>query len=451
MFENALELLKCNASCSSVCENCLLQYDTNRQVDYLDRMIALSYLQDGFMDLLHLSKEYQFLGSDSFYCDASFEEERNNSAKLFNERITLFLKGDSAMWEIAVSSLKRKLHHIIDRFQNVELVLDQNSFDSLDYDGMKDLWNVMSFWPSKLKLFVSSKYPMLANKGHLLAILTKGLESRSYATSVDEAVNFGTEWGNTSEGILIRSDLYRVSFEPKEISLESLYKASLETIGNAFSINIKRELNGKATEFGKKFWAEMGQKIPTLQTMLRDKKIESVTYEDKYLTSPLTVMLMSNSIKYLHSALGKSFDVTIRTLEPDSRFSRNDEYLHKNYQFGEKSKQRDTISTLSNCGKEVDVILADYGGRTIKLQHARVMTIKFQNGEEVQIRFDQGFGYWRSKENIHFRFDITARQQSAFLLTGEDSRRGRSIMIVNDSDDYPTNITVLISKQQLSV
>ena len=39
------------------------------------------------------------------------------------------------------------------------------------------------------------------------------------------------------------------------------------------------------------------------------------------------------------------------------------------------------------------------------LPHARVLTLKWDDDSQWDIRFDQGFGYWRSKANQPFPFE----------------------------------------------
>ena len=65
VFERARAILTCPRNCDSACHACLLSYDTQHQVDDLDRRKALDVLTRTFLDSLALPLEAQWLGPDS--------------------------------------------------------------------------------------------------------------------------------------------------------------------------------------------------------------------------------------------------------------------------------------------------------------------------------------------------------------------------------------------------
>ena len=65
LFQHAQDILRCLRDCDAACQGCLLTYDTQHNLDDLDRIRALSLLDETFLNALALSASLQAFGSET--------------------------------------------------------------------------------------------------------------------------------------------------------------------------------------------------------------------------------------------------------------------------------------------------------------------------------------------------------------------------------------------------
>ncbi len=101
VLEIARRVLRCPRACDAACHGCLLDYDTQHQIDFLQRHDALKVLNERFLDRLQLPSELCFFGIDSVP-----EPERLDvalSRVLKRTEITqlrVFLQGEASLWDL---------------------------------------------------------------------------------------------------------------------------------------------------------------------------------------------------------------------------------------------------------------------------------------------------------------------------------------------------------------
>lgn len=69
-----------------------------------------------------------------------------------------------------------------------------------------------------------------------------------------------------------------------------------------------------------------------------------------------------------------------------------------------------------------------------ELSHARYMILYLSSGKVINLRLDQGLGYWKLNETINFPFDETVETQQKWI-----ERKIDDLSIVNNKD-YHTYI-----------
>jgi len=184
------------------------------------------------------------------------------------------------------------------------------------------------------------------------------------------------------------------------------------TSAGARAIEVAGELDGPGQGFGSRFWAAVSP--PHLPNGLPvDRSIVSVTYEDRYLVTPLSCALLVELI----SALKVRFESIDRWDNPeiqvssmyidDTRQGRHRDQWTSDWP---STELRDAAlqSALEYCGLSASI--------TSKVKrdliHGRRLVIRFDRGPDCTLWMDQGLSYW-----------TVARQQSrtsAIVFTVED-------------------------------
>ena len=98
-------------------------------------------------------------------------------------------------------------------------------------------------------------------------------------------------------------------------------------------IEISDRLDGAAGGFGERFWHQVFAAKPDAGRSIHEgSTIVSVTYEDRYLRSPLTVRLLCELLRPLSdNKKGNSTPLIVRTTEPDTR-DRDPELIQHDWQ-----------------------------------------------------------------------------------------------------------------------
>ena len=172
---------------------------------------------------------------------------------------------------------------------------------------------------------------------------------------------------------------------------------------------ISQELNVPRKDFGSTAWRLVLDKVPFLRLRLEaDIPLVDVSYTDRYLRSPLAVILLNEWIQGLtrfSGGLEKNTKLNVTT----SRIERNDlfdpRWLHQDW--------RDSTDRLA----AFEVLFKPMGQFNYSekvhsdLPHARELRLKWADGFVWVLRLDQGFGYWRTALRHPFPFDQSKNKQ----------------------------------------
>lgn len=432
MFSRAKEYLNCKSSCENACEHCLMQHDTRKFAQYLDRRVGLSYLNEDFIKSIGLPEEDKLLGDKSAFCTEDFYTEVDMVSRGKAGELSLFFSGPVQEWNIAGSSLKKRLISYDSVFSKINLVLLKDDFDGLSADQKQDLYGLISM-SGACEIYVIEQAPHLS-KGALLAFVSFENHSWAIATISTQASLLNEGWGETNGYLLVKSQ----GFQPN-ISAEAINSSNLLPIRRTGDkeVKITAELNGQVAEFGDRFWDVLEGAIPELKNELLSKGIQKVFYSDPYLVTPLSVMLLSSVLsafaeRYLS---GHSADLEVISLKSNKGYDSNlrGRAVFSNWFSEEEESRKDLMDRLlsrgySNCS-------LNFEENKSKISHARILKINLSNGEELILRLDQGLGYWgRATEYVKFSFDDTTEKQLEWV----DNVGFRKS--VKNEKDFPTYI-----------
>ncbi|MCZ6404777.1 DEAD/DEAH box helicase, partial [Vibrio parahaemolyticus] len=189
---------------------------------------------------------------------------------------------------------------------------------------------------------------------------------------------------------LTAEDISIISYSEPEIStipFELDSKEPTHLLG-AVHVDIATELNGQLSNFGRGFVTLLKNKDERLTKLLKEGELKSVSYSDRYLQSPVSLLLLAEVLK----ALVGTSDCQI---EVNSCF---DEQNRNPYTVNHDWDDRDDYKAIFGAwlthmaAKTVDTNIID---NKREVPHRRAIKLRFSTGDIVEVTLDQGFGYWR--------------------------------------------------------
>ncbi len=138
--------------------------------------------------------------------------------------------------------------------------------------------------------------------------------------------------------------------------------------------------------------------------------VRKMTYNDRYIRTPLHVALLAQIIHYAKNSGGLKH-VEVNTTELDEPFSKRPHKLFHNWQ---RSKELEFV--LRRVFMELNVQPRVRLTKRFDLTHSRSMRIEFESGKLLSIHLDQGMGYWRAVGQAVFDFDCDRDAQARNIL-----------------------------------
>lgn len=391
MFTGAQRLLTCASGCDNACETCLLQFDTQKLARKLDRHVALEFLTDSFLQQLGLQPNEQLLGSDSKFCLYSLIKELSFWRAEPSDVLQLIVGGDLDEWSIGESTIRKRMGEYVNKFSRVEIWLDKNTLDQLDEDNQRDLYSILSI-NSSIRLMIWEQ-PITLNNGVLIStIVRNGKAERAFATTYDEALEFNEKWGNTESVLLVQSSSFDKMLSGNEIDKISLLPAPSSNLAD---VEIITELNGTLADFGLNFWSLIQNEATELITHFVNEEIVSITYSDRYLATPLNVILFTQLINSMPFKVADDCSLNLHVLESQSaKHYYNTRRIYQNW-YPQEDKMRESF-TKAMLQERVNKCIISFYDHAKKISHARHLRLTFSNGSNLILRPDQGVGYWEN-------------------------------------------------------
>lgn len=243
----------------------------------------------------------------------------------------------------------------------------------------------------------------------------------------------GNDW-HSANGIVILS---------KQEALQSITEVKINLQNEAEgvsslndSVEIVQQFNGRLTSFGEAFWKGMFNSNPGLLQFLSTEKIESVTYSDRYIQSPSSMLMITQLLGFLCKGSKTITSLIIETLYHEK--DQSGKYLHHDWQ-----DKDDFISAYEAWGEYQTSIKPQvicYINRS-NIAHRRLLTLRLSSGKELIFKLDQGVGYWKLSElgskfnTIRYSFQSDLDPQLRSLKELEEK------LIVKNSEDWSTDVT----------
>lgn len=405
MFEGARQLLTCQANtCSKACESCLLQFDTQKVADKLNRHTALDFLNDAYIQQLDLPLNDKLLGPDSKFCFYTLRQELTfwPTPLINGDVLQLVVGGDVTDWNISESAIRNRIGEYMKKFAGVEIWMDADKLNQLDVDSKRDLYSLLAI-NSQIRL-MAWQQPISLKTGSLVSAITNaGVAKMAFATTKAEALEFNENWGNTEGALLVQSPAFNQLLTGSPVDKNSLLPAPSPAVAELI---ITTALNGTLADFGTTFWALVQQKTPAILNVFNQLTVCSITYSDRYLATPLTVTLFAQLLKTMPFTVATDCSVKLHVLKSQlEKQQTNVRRIYSNWHSKEDEVRKSFIAAMlrdvaHNC------VVSMYGSSK-EVSHSRNLKFTFSNGSHLTLRLDQGLGYWNNDTNPHpvFPFD----------------------------------------------
>lgn len=417
---NMTHNLHCD-KCETACSDCLLESDTRFDIDNIDRKLALEWLGNDFTLFNRLPSELNdFI--DAQYQPYALEQSIRYHINQGAQEITLWLNSDSSEWDLAHPIFKRQIiNYLHSDNLKVRLIIPEMKYDG---EVEEELWLLQ-------KLGVEL-YRAKTNKKGMAAQLINNERVMTIATSDVENLCPGEKW-HSAGGVVIST------IKESLVSTTSC-KLEVQTKNTKFiqdSIEVDTEFNGPFNKFGEKFWMHLF-KNEQLIKFVAANHLSSIHYTDRYIQNPQSMLFISEIISSLCQVKKEVESIKIETL-----FHNKDSlgyYLNHDWQDQDDFVNAYEVWIEHKTKKKPQFICHT---QRSDIAHRRKLTLEFDSGEKLIIKFDQGVGYWKLNESgskypmVKFNFGSDLQYQLGTLQSLEGS------LLVKNSEDWSTDITYL--------
>ncbi|MGI8320494.1 helicase-related protein [Acinetobacter baumannii] len=418
VLSSLIEKLNCvDESCSSVCGKCLLDSQTRHDSEYLDRTLALSWLGSDFLTYLESPiPGTKFISGTPF---SIIEQYVNYGAT----QVTFNLTGNSEDWDVLCTANRKKLFKLLNT--NIKLVIVVSPTLNLNAQIQQEMLALE-------KIGLSFAVNINLNSEYLYAQIVGQDKITTLYSQSPEVSCFNEYWLES------QSPSYKSTSDP-ELQLQKFsfdFKA-IESYENEFhQLKISKDFDSDLVDaFAYKFWSKI-LPVSKLNNLVNDEVVE-IEYSDRYLQSPANIILISSLFKEIKNLLGNRPKFTITTFFKNKQVQ--EERLYSDF------RQLDEFNNFfinyfeDQLSQKLNLNIS-----RSKIDHSRYFIFSLKSGKKVDIRLDQGVGYWQIKyinwreiqEKGDFPF-LESIQKQLLWINGNNTN-----MYVVGEDGFKTDIYI---------
>lgn len=251
------------------------------------------------------------------------------------------------------------------------------------------------------------------------------LASRSQQATIP-----GPEW-HLNDELVVRSLGYK-TVELNEFILPAKATNAVERVKD---IQIHKQLNGPLSQFGQRFWDALFNDHEEAQSLMNNTRITGVHYTDRYLQNPVALALLGSILRPLKTKLTDGAEVTLDTLFKDKDRPGNRPF-HDWMSIADFQDFADQWFAAA-LGRPVELTVFD---SPRDIPHHRKLTVTFEDGQVLKIRFDQGMGYWRINFSSQWHyFDFRDDVSFQLVKMAQACKEGN---VANSEESWATDVLV---------
>ena len=428
LFVMAKDELECVNHCHDACQHCLLDFDTRFRSEDLNRHAALAFVSEDWMKALALPEEYAYFGKAKSTAEHQSLPEAitRELATPSTKALRIYLAGDASDWDIAASPLRRWITRWAVAGNELQIVMP-GKMESLLSPPDKSCLNSLCVLDG-VSIWVGSP-PACASGGFVAAELLRNDGSVAWATaSIGMAMPAGA-WGEPNGSTITRGTLPTSGSLDHQLKLEAI--SPIPVSERTHRLELKNELDGPVIGFGKRLLsaleAELGEAL-----FSTNADIVEVTYHDRYLNSPLPVSLLLEFISGVKTVYADrwgvtKFDLMLSPFSEEPRPGMPPNKIWHNWPHPD-ARDRAIEAAFGFSGIEASVISRSKQDAI----HARRLDFTLDNGDTVQIWFDQGCSYWQIPRSnpgagrSWFPFDKYAEAQGEAIALADARVEGQA-------------------------
>lgn len=366
-------------TCDRACEQCLLDYGTQFDLEHLDRHAALAVLTPDLVTALALPPELRFPG-----CDTTWEWEApgrgllREARRVAAKRIRVHLHGVGADGDIAAWSTHPLLAEL-QRFDgSVEVVLPEGRLATLRDDERAVLAG-LSRAPLSWRILVGNPSVPAASGTRVWAEADGKDVALAFAGGPTAEVCAGDRW-LAGQGWVVgkgRGSLPDLPATPA---------AALASTGTAGwrEITVRDELDGQGTEVGRRLLDLLVGDAPEAAGL---GPAASVEVHDRYLRRPGPLANLRSVVSDLarREWIGSSTSLVLTTVRANEvraptlrEHEWNDTGLHE--------------AVVASLFADIDAFMGRFVPWPTDMPHHREIALAWPSGRRLRVRIDQGFG-----------------------------------------------------------
>ena len=437
LFQLARRRLDCNAGCDSACPSCVLDYDQRFAVDRLDRHRAKEVLTDQWLNKLHLPEELAFWGEASqpeylTLFEALWHSVRSGGAG----SVRLVVGGAFKDWDVGPAPLRELIYRLAGQNVTVELLIAD-----LVVEELSDIDRFLLASLADHPLVSVRALDSIPKVGSGILIAEATTTSKQWALADDACIEFAPGWGSSHSPLVTTRDgqlfdkLGR-TLAPDEIRPKGFIDGDRE-------LEIQGELDGPLQGFGERFWTLIsGEHAATGQLVLSgDDGVSSISYQDRYLFTPLSVATLAEVVDGLRSVVGADRWAvqSVEVLTTEKRVTGDNRTKNRVWSDWEDNSVRDgsVEAVFDYLGLEAKVTAGPAAG----VEHSRKLNITFASGASLTVRLDQGLSYWRASRSNSRQVTFFDTQNTDTSANGERLAR---MAVEVEGGQLPTQLFVKV-------
>jgi hypothetical protein len=415
LLRAARRILTCPRNCDAACHACLVTYDTSHHVQDLNRHHALRVLSEEFVGSLDLPHELRVFGDDTrFEYDAiAFALVREGR---WAQRIRLHLDGAAAAWDLDEWPLHRQLARWMGDGIGVDLVCGKSTLAALPDVQRNRLASMVEARQVRVvERTAASSDPCL------IAELGGAAQSVQFAI-IGDALAPNAEWGHGAGSARIVSHRRHEPLADANAGevVRTAQSLRVRPAGAVAATTINSEIDGSLSGFGPRFWAAVLASAPDMRERFEaNAPIDRVTYQDRYVKSPLSMRLVVELFRGLKQLLPGAVPgtrISVVTREPDLRHAPREEPRFFAHDWPPTLRRAD-VFTAALAISGLTGQWQERGWRDAA--HARELTVRWADGAEWTVRLDEGLGFVEGGRRLPFEFRRSAQEQAVALMRAD--------------------------------
>lgn len=390
LLKEARASLNCPVSCDSVCKHCLLDNSSQFKEKHLNREAAADWL-DEWLKAFSIPNELKYFGNNSSVnlSTLSFQLELLTREKKV-DRVTFFLEiseddpATLANWPM-LDVTQRMISSGID----IEWVLTGEGIDVWRNRCGSQLSALIELYDTKLFVSHMSAQNQISKTGKMIMSVVAGGRGRYWAGE-NAILSLMEDWGAVDGPVITTLDwIEKIEFPLSALNSDDLRPVVAST---SASVKLKKELDGRTYEFGKNFLDWTDSELTVLSDKFKTNiTLKKITYSDRYLRSPIHIVLLQNLVTSILSASGnEKTEVTVVTTAMPASDRKPFRIFHNFVDTIDRDAVLEGVLLEISDNSNIEVV-----SHSSETSHARTLTLNFSDGDDFEVDFDQGMGAWR--------------------------------------------------------